>query len=149
VAATFGVLIDADHLFAAPRYISANGWDAILAPTWDDGSGHVWRSLLHEPVGFFVVAPLAVGWRLMAPLLFWGMHVFIDWLQNATIEQSALVESVFLVLVVSGIVQVTYRRWKAIRPGSSFSEYLTYASSYVKSYFSSQEGYARGPGGST
>lgn len=149
MAITFGVLIDADHLFAAPRYISANGWDAILRATWDDGSGHVWRSLFHEPIGFFVVAPLAIGWRFMVPLLFWGMHVGIDWLQNVTLEYSALVESVFLFLVVGGIVNLTYTRWRALRPGSSFSEYLAYLSSSIKSYFSSQEGPTRGHGDST
>ena len=36
VALLFGVAIDLDHVFAAPRYISQNGWAAILRPTWSD-----------------------------------------------------------------------------------------------------------------
>lgn len=149
VAIIFGVMIDLDHIFAAPGYISANGWDAIMRATWDDGSGRVWRSLFHEPVGFFVVAPLAVGWRFMVPLLFWGTHLGVDWLQTATIEYSAVVESAFLVLVVAGIVHVLYRRWKALNPGSNFPAYLAFASSSIRSYFSSREGPTQGHGGST
>jgi len=123
VALTFGVLIDADHLFALPRYVSDNGWAAILRPTWDDGSGLPWRSLLHEPVGFFVIAPLSVGWRLLIPLLFWGVHVGMDELQMATLEHSAAVESVLLASVCSGIFAVQFRRWASVNPGCGLPDY--------------------------
>lgn len=126
VAITFGVLLDADHLFAAPRYISDNGWAAILRPTWDDGSGLPWRSLLHYPIGFFVVAPLAVGWRYLLPLLFWSVHVGIDELQKATLSQSAAIESAVLVGACSGIFAVQYRRWAALTPDGDLGGYLSH-----------------------
>lgn len=120
VALTFGVLIDADHVFAMPRYVSDNGWDAILRPIWDDGSGLPWKSLFHYPVGAFVVAPLAIGWRYLIPLLFWSVHVFLDYFQSWTIEYSAPVESLLIVGVSSGIVFVAYSSWKHLEPDGDF-----------------------------
>lgn len=124
VALTFGVLIDLDHLFAAPRYIGENGWSAILRPTWDDGSGLQWRSLLHEPMGAFVVAPLSIGWRYFVPLVFWGAHVSLDKLQNATLDYSAPIESALLALVCFGILYVWYGRWSEDRDEVGFRLFL-------------------------
>lgn len=126
VALMFGVLLDADHIFAAPRYLSENGWEALFRPTWNDGSGLPWRSLLHYPIGFFVVAPLAAGWRFMLPLLFWGLHVGTDELQNATLSQSAVIESAVLAGACSGIFFVQYRKWAALTPGGGLPEYLSH-----------------------
>lgn len=134
MAITFGVLIDADHILAVPEYVSNNGLAAILKPTWDDGTGLVWRSVFHEPMGFFIVAPLAIGWRFMLPLLFWSSHVATDYLQAETLEHSAIVESVFLVVVCGGIVAVQYSRWRALRPESDFKDYVTHLLATVKDY---------------
>lgn len=123
-ALMFGVLVDADHLFAVPRYVADNGWSSIFRPTWDDGSGLQWRSLFHYPVGAFVVAPLAIGWRFFVPLLFWGTHLIIDWFQTETIRYSALVESVFLILVCLGILYIGFRRWDELDPGRGIGAYI-------------------------
>jgi hypothetical protein len=131
VALTFGVIIDADHLFALPRYISDNGAAAILSPTWDDGSGLPWKSSFHHPEGAFVVGYLAVGWRLFIPFIFWAAHVAIDELQLATLDYSAMIESTFLITVVSGIVALGFWRWSKLEPEGDFSQYL----SYVKKWF--------------
>ncbi len=132
-----GVAIDADHLFAAPQYISSNGWGAILRPSWDDGSGMVWRSLLHEPVGAFVVAPVAIGWRFLVPLLFWSSHVFIDWFQGATIAFSAPIELAVIAASVAGIVWMLFARWRELQPeGADFRGFLAFARRSVRSYLS-------------
>ena len=125
VALTFGVLIDADHLFAAPRYISDNGWAALLRPSWDDGSGLPWRSLMHYPVGAFVVVPLAVGWRLMIPLVFWGSHLLLDYLQNLTVAYSAPVEALLFGSICVAITYVKYSRWKEIRSDADFPRFVS------------------------
>lgn len=124
VAITFGVLVDADHLFAVRTYVDNNGWDAILRATWDDGSGFQWKSLMHYPVAAFVVAPLAVGWRYLVPLSFWALHVGLDELQNRTLEHSALVETTVLSLTVAGILLVDQRRWSAASGTSGAMPYL-------------------------
>ncbi len=133
VAIMFGVMIDLDHLFAAPKFIGEHGWAGFLKPTWDDGSGLQWRSLFHEPIGAFVVAPLAIGWRYFVPLLFWTAHVGLDKLQNSTLAYSAPVESVLLVAVCSGLVVVSYRRWGDGRDEVSFRLFVADVGSRARS----------------
>ena len=130
---TFGVIIDADHLFALPRYVSDNGVAAILRPTWDDGSGIPWKSSFHHPEGAFVVGYLAVGWRFLIPLLFWGTHVAIDEFQLATLEYSAIVESVFLGVAITGIFVLGYWRWLKLEPDGDLRQYLVHIRERVRS----------------
>jgi hypothetical protein len=132
----FGVFIDGDHLFAAQRYISDNGYAAILSPTWDDGSGHTWKSLLHYPVGFFVVAPLAIGWRFMVPLLFWSVHLGMDYLQIEVVKYSTPMETVVFAVACTGILFVQYRAWRELRPDSDFSNYVAFLRGRVRSILS-------------
>jgi len=136
VALLFGVVIDADHLFAVPRYVSDNGVAAILSPTWDDGSGLPWKSSFHHPEGAFVVGYLAIGWRLFIPFLFWGTHLAIDEFQLATIEYSGIIELIFLSAVVGGIVVLGYRRWLAVEPDGDFQHYMAYLKSTLKRHLS-------------
>jgi len=123
VALTFGVLVDADHLFAVPRYVEANGWASLLAPTWDDGSGHQWKSLFHYPIGAAIVAPLAIGWRFLIPLTFWGTHVFVDHFQTWTIDYWAPIEAVTFTAASAGIVYFSYSRWSETSADRRLSTY--------------------------
>lgn len=149
IALTFGVAIDADHLFAAPRYVSHNGLGAILRPSWDDGSGIAWRSLLHQPVGAFVVAPLAIGWRFMAPLLFWGIHVGVDYLQEATLSYTTPLEIALFSCTCAGIVFLVYRRWSESRPGTNFKKFLSAMRDAIMLYLSRGERASQGGAGNT
>ncbi len=124
VAITFGVLIDADHLFGAPRYISHNGWDALLRRSWDDGSGLPWKSLLHYPVGAFVVLPLSVGWRYFLPILFWATHLGLDYTQNATGAWSTSIEAAMMTSSCVGIVWILYRDWSYGQPEGDFRGFV-------------------------
>jgi len=136
VLLTFGVMLDFDHVFAAPRYIGDNGWAAVVRPTWDDGSGEPYKSLFHDSVAFFVVGPLAIGWRFMLPLLAWSSHVGLDWLQNNTLAYSAPVESVVLIVSCAGIVWFAYMRWSEIQEETSFGMYVLHLRDSVKAYLS-------------
>jgi len=126
------VVIDADHLFALPRYVSDNGAAAILSPTWDDGSGLPWKSSFHYPEGAFVVGYLAIGWRFLIPLVFWGSHVAIDEFQLATIEYSAIVESVFLCSVVGTVVALGYKRYLEAEPDGDFRMFLNHVKDWLR-----------------
>lgn len=130
----FGVVVDFDHVFAAPRYIGDNGWSAVLRPTWDDGSGEPYKSLFHEPIAFFVVSPLSIGWRYLLPLLAWSSHVGLDWLQNNTLAYSAPVEAAMLSAACAGVLVVAYTRWSEVREESSFGLYVLYLRDAVKTY---------------
>ena len=132
VALTFGVAIDLDHVLAAPRYISDNGLAAILRPSWDDGSGLPWRSLMHYPVAAFVVMPLSIGWRYFVPLLFWSTHLGIDYIQSATVTYSSPVEIGFMTACIAGIVFLVYRRWSDIRPDADFNQFVSHLSGSLR-----------------
>lgn len=124
IALMFGVMIDADHLFAAPRYVSHNGWGALLRRSWDDGSGLPWKSLLHYPVGAFVVVPLSVGWRYFLPVLFWAMHLELDYIQNAALSWSTPIEATLMTSSCIGIVFVLFRNWGAAHPEGDFRQFI-------------------------
>ncbi len=126
IALLFGIGIDLDHLFAVPGYIDRNGLAALLRPSWDDGSGALWRSLLHDPMGAFVVIPLAVGWRFLLPLLIWSSHLMIDYAQAATLSYSALVESAFLGALCASIFSLGYYRWRVSEASTGLVPYLNY-----------------------
>ena len=132
VALSFGVLIDADHLLALPRYVHDNGAAAILAPTWDDGSGLPWKSAYHHGDGAFVVGYLSVGSRLFYPFIFWGIHLAMDELQLAAIEYSTSIEVAILSTSIIGIVYIGYFRWHALEPDKGFAEYVSHLKSIVR-----------------
>jgi hypothetical protein len=132
VALSFGVLIDADHLFALPRYVSDNGAAAILRPTWDDASGLPWKSAYHYGEGAFVVGYLSLGSRLFFPFIFWGVHVAMDELQLAAIGYSTPIEVAILSSTVVGIVYIGYFRWHALEPDKNFADYVSYLKTWMK-----------------
>jgi hypothetical protein len=149
VALLFGIGLDIDHIFAAPGYIGRNGVGAILAPTWDDGSGFVWRSVLHYPVGVFIVMPLAIGWRLMIPLVFWVSHLSIDYLQSATLAHSALVEGAFFAALCSGIFALGYYRWRVAYGNSGLVPFLLHIKNGLKLWIDGSGRSNRGIAGRT
>ena len=140
VALSLGVLIDADHLFAIRRYVAANGYGAILAPTWDDGSGLPWKSVFHYPEGSFIVGYLSLGSRLFYPFIFWGVHVAIDDFQLATIKYSTPIETVVFTSTILGILYIGYYRWHGLEPESGFKDYLSYLRSQARKLFTSRRG---------
>lgn len=123
VALLFGVMIDADHIFGAPRYVSHHGWGALLHRSWDDGSGSTWKSLLHYPVGAFVVLPLSTGWRYMLPALFWSLHLEMDYIQNATGNWSTPIEAALMFSSCVGIVYLLFVNWLDARPEGDFRQF--------------------------
>lgn len=134
IALLFGVMIDADHIFGTPRYVSHNGWGALLRRSWDDGSGATWKSLLHYPVGSFVVLPLSTGWRYLLPALFWALHLELDYIQNATGFWSTPIEASLLTLSCAGIVYLLYRNWSDARPEGDFRQFSREVGSRIADY---------------
>lgn len=123
-ALTFGVLIDADHLFAVPRYVGDNGIAAILSPTWDDGSGLPWKSSFHYPEGAFIVGYLSIGWRYLLPLSFWSVHMFLDHIQIAYVEYSTPIESLLFAGTSLCLFFLGYRRWAELQDEADLGRYM-------------------------
>lgn len=124
IALLFGVVVDADHLFAMPRYVSDNGWSAVLRQTWDDGSGLPWKSWLHYPMAAILVGHLSMGWRFAIPLSFWALHVGMDGLQIMLGDANTAVESCILAGSTAGVLVLAYRSWAASTGMSGAKAYL-------------------------
>jgi hypothetical protein len=67
----FGVAVDVDHALKAPFYLRAVGLQ--------DKRGYYWRSSLQEPVGFLWIAPLCLWLGTAVPLLFFAIHLLMDY----------------------------------------------------------------------
>ncbi len=75
------MFIDLDHLLAYSQYVSQAGWSNALNPDAAMASGVAWKSIIHDPVFSVIVGPLSIGFRYMLPLLVWGLHLTMDWVQ--------------------------------------------------------------------
>jgi hypothetical protein len=67
----FGVAVDVDHALKAPFYLRAVGLR--------DQRGYYWRSSLQEPVAFLWIAPLCLWLGTAVPLLFFAVHLLMDY----------------------------------------------------------------------
>lgn len=140
IALMFGVVIDADHLFALPRYVSDNGWAAVLRQSWDDASGLPWKSWLHYPMAAIVVGHLSLGWRFALPLAFWGLHVGMDESQLVLGRMNTAVESALLLGSVAGILFLVYSKWALTTGGSGLKAYAAFLASSSREMLSSLKG---------
>jgi hypothetical protein len=104
----FGVFIDLDHLFGLKDYAQAHGiaslfnFDHLVNP-----GGH-WKSLMHSPVAVAVVGPLSVASRLAIPLIFWGVHIAMDFVQENFLGVFSEAEAMLLVFASLALVTIRY-----------------------------------------
>ena len=140
IALLFGVVIDADHLFALPRFVSDNGWAALLRQSWDDASGLPWRSWFHHPMAAIVVGYLSIGWRLALPLAFWALHLGMDGLQLMLGGLNIVAESALLLGSTAGIISLTYSHWSLMTGGSGLKAYAGFVATSSKARLSSLKG---------
>ncbi len=77
----FGVFIDFDHLFGMVDFLMREGWSNALNVNAALASDIQWKSLLHSPEGILFVAPVVLISRWMIPLLAWGLHLTMDYVQ--------------------------------------------------------------------
>lgn len=125
VGLLFGVFIDVDHLLGLHGYVEANG---VVGLADFDGlanaDGH-WKSLLHNPVAVMVVGPLSVASRLAVPLLFWGVHIGMDHVEDAFLGVFSFAEAVLLIVMSLGLVTMRYSKHLELRPDATLWQYLT------------------------
>jgi membrane-bound metal-dependent hydrolase YbcI (DUF457 family) len=88
-ALAFGVFIDFDHVFKLPMYVKyfvKNKKNVTFKDFWNSPSDAVTvntRSFVQEPVFLLFVIPFSVLVKSFIPLLFFGLHVFLDYLTFA------------------------------------------------------------------
>jgi hypothetical protein len=71
LAYAFGMGVDIDHAVKLPFYLRAVGLR--------DKRGYYWRSSLQEPVALLWIVPLCVLLGTLLPLLFFAIHVAMDY----------------------------------------------------------------------
>lgn len=133
VALMFGVFIDVDHLFGLKAYVSANGIAGVLdfdSLMQADGQ---WKSMLHSPVAVMVVGPVATASRLALPLLFWGVHITMDYAEDAFLGLFSAWEMMLLAGSVSALVVLSYRKARTAEPSLRFSRFLALECSWLVS----------------
>ena len=82
LALGFSVAIDIDHLLQVPAYVATHGTAGLRAATivhW----GPAWQGFMHTPWGLLLVVPACVAWRSWVPAVFWGLHMFQDFVVAA------------------------------------------------------------------
>lgn len=77
LAVGFGSVIDLDHLLAFPAYVAASGV-AALDPSVGLSYGSAWQGFMHTPAALLLVLPAMLWWRSWWPLVFWGLHMWQD-----------------------------------------------------------------------
>jgi hypothetical protein len=124
VALMFGVLIDLDHLMGLGDYVKANGISAIFDFHDLMNPGGHWKSLFHNPVAIAVVGPLSVTSRLAVPLLFWGVHMTMDFVQEKYLGALSSPEGVFLALATFALIAVRYANYLQSYSSGTLWQYL-------------------------
>jgi hypothetical protein len=120
----FGVFIDLDHLLGLGDYAKSNGIKALLHFDNLTNPGGHWKSLFHNPVSIAVVAPLSIASRLMVPLLFWGVHIAMDFVQENYLGVLSAPEAVFLALATLALVTIRYADYLKSRTAATLREYF-------------------------
>jgi hypothetical protein len=132
VALLFGVFIDFDHLIGLKDYAKANGIRAVFdldSLTHADGQ---WKSLLHSPVAIAVVGPISVASRLMIPLLFWGVHISMDFVEESFLGNFSTPEAMLLAISGIGLVTIRYGKYLQSYAAGTFSQYLRIEFGWLK-----------------
>ncbi len=124
VAMLFGVFIDVDHLFGLVKYTESNGIHAVFDLHKMMTPGGQWKSLLHAPIAAAVVMPLSTAFRLAVPLLFWGVHLLMDYVEQAYLGNFSGVEAGLLIFAGLGLVTLRYGKCVMTNEKPSWWSYL-------------------------
>jgi len=115
----FGVFIDLDHIFGIIDFVArdpgnALNLDAALS------SDIQWKSLAHSPVGILFVAPVALAANTVIPILAWGLHLVMDYVQIYYLGIASPVEMLLLTLLVIGLLYIERMEYQAATGDPSF-----------------------------
>ncbi len=137
IALTFGVLIDLDHLFGYYSYLSIEGASGAVSPDQMLASEVQWKSMLHSTVALFVVAPLSLLFRYMIPLVVWGVHISMDYVQEAYLGITSMTEMALLAAGMVLMVHIRFRDFRNVEPAGSAGEFALWEAKSIVGMFTS------------
>ncbi len=123
VALMFGVFIDVDHLFGLGHYAESRGVASIFDIKSMLHAGGQWKSLMHNPVAVMVVGPASIASRLAIPLLFWAVHIGMDFAEESFLGNFSSVEATICVVAAVGLIVLRYSNHIETAK-ASFGDYL-------------------------
>ncbi len=124
IALMFGVVIDVDHLFGLNSYARTNGIASILDFDSLMNAGGQWKSLLHNPISVMIVGPISVGSRMAIPLIFWGVHILMDWLEDSILGLFSAPELVLIAFATGALIWIRYSFFRSLNSDSSLRRYI-------------------------
>ena len=124
VALVFGVFIDLDHVMGLQDYTEANGIKAVFDLDHLMNPGGHWKSILHNPIALAIVGPLTYASRLAIPLIFWGLHITMDYVQEEVLGQFSQVEAMIAFFSFSLLITLRYSKYADSGHEGGMREYL-------------------------
>lgn len=110
VALMFGVFIDLDHLMGLGNYARPRGISSIFNLHSIMQAGGQWKSMLHSPMAVAVVAPLSTASRLAIPLIFWSVHIGMDYLEESVLGNFSSTEAILLAFAGIAFIGIRYAK---------------------------------------
>jgi len=141
VALVFGVFIDLDHLMGLRDYTQANGIKAVFDLDHLMNPGGHWKSFLHNPIALGIVGPLAFASRLAIPLVFWGLHVAMDILQEGFLGQFSQAEAMLVFFSCAALVSLRYVKYIESGHGGTLLQYFRSEMSSTRNILAAGQNY--------
>jgi len=113
VALLFGVFIDLDHLLAVPDYLMKEGIQNIANVDVMLHSDVHWKSMMHSPIAIMIVAPVSMAFRMAIPLLFWSVHIAMDFAQEKYLGICSFPEMGLLAFCIAGLGWMEYGTYRS------------------------------------
>ena len=128
VALLFGVFIDLDHLLAVPDFIMKEGIKNITNVDSMLAADVHWKSAMHSPVAIMIVAPASVAFRMAIPMVFWSVHIAMDFVQEEYLGISSLPELALFAFCVGTLGWLEYGIYRSQEYAkyTSFKKFLTW-----------------------
>jgi len=111
VAMMFGVFIDVDHLIGLGHYARPRGIASIFDLDTMMHAGGQWKSAMHSPIAVMVVGPLSIASRLAIPLLFWSVHIAMDYVEESVLGNFSTAEATLCVLAGLSLIGLRYAKF--------------------------------------
>ena len=150
----FGVFIDLDHIFGLFDFLLREGPSNALNVNAALASDIQWKSLLHSPEGILFVAPVVLMSRWMIPLLAWGLHLVMDYVQIYYLGIFSPFEMVLLVALTVGLLHLERQDYLGETGNASFRKFLDWEMAKLIAFASGLPGVShlirwRGPRGTS